>query len=117
MPIKPENRHHYQGEAWTKVRAEVLKRAGNCCELCFLPNRSLIFRHVRTGQPVAPDAPGATGPIEVVLTVAHVNQNPADNRPLNLLALCQRCHLRIDAPHNQEKRAATRAARAATPTR
>lgn len=35
---------------------------------------------------------------KVVLTVAHiVNPDPADVRPGNLAALCQRCHLRLDA--------------------
>ena len=114
MPIKPENRHHYKGDDWYQVRAQVLRRAHNCCELCFLRNGHAVFRD-RRGQPVTPDAPGAKGPILVVQTIAHVNQDPADNRLTNLLALCQRCHLRIDLPYNQVKAAATRAARIPTP--
>jgi len=32
-----------------------------------------------------------------VLTVAHLDQNPANNAPSNLKALCSVCHLRHDA--------------------
>ena len=35
--------------------------------------------------------------IVIVLTVAHLDHNPANNDPSNLAALCQRCHLRHDA--------------------
>jgi hypothetical protein len=34
-----------------------------------------------------------------VLTVAHLNQDPSDNDPTNLRALCAPCHLRHDAPY------------------
>lgn len=34
-----------------------------------------------------------------VLTVAHLDQNPANNDPANLRALCSVCHLRHDAPY------------------
>jgi hypothetical protein len=34
--------------------------------------------------------------IVIVLTVAHLNHDPADCREENLRALCQRCHNRLD---------------------
>jgi hypothetical protein len=34
--------------------------------------------------------------IRVILTVAHLNQTPGDDRPENLKALCQWCHLHLD---------------------
>lgn len=43
----------------------------------------------------------------IVLTVAHLNRDPADNRPRNLKAMCQRCHLRYDRPQHARKRAET----------
>lgn len=46
----------------------------------------------------------------VVLTVAHLNHQPEDCRDENLRAMCQRCHLRYDADHHAETRAATRRA-------
>lgn len=40
-------------------------------------------------------------PVRFVLTVAHLNQDPSDNRPANLRALCSVCHLRHDRPFRQ----------------
>lgn len=36
-------------------------------------------------------------PTKVVLTIAHLDQQPEHNDPSNLRALCQRCHLTYDA--------------------
>lgn len=41
-----------------------------------------------------------------VLTVAHLDQNPANNDPANLRALCSVCHLRHDAPFREANRRA-----------
>lgn len=49
----------------------------------------------------------------VVLTVAHLNHQPEDCRPENLLALCQRCHLTHDAKHHATNARKTRRARRA----
>lgn len=53
----------------------------------------------------------ATVPIKVVLTVAHLNHQAGDDRPENLLALCQRCHLRLDRHQHAASAARTRAAK------
>jgi len=42
--------------------------------------------------------------IKVVLTCAHLNHTPEDNRRENLAALCQACHLAYDAPHKAAER-------------
>jgi hypothetical protein len=42
-----------------------------------------------------------------VLTVAHLNHDPQDNRDENLKAMCQRCHLRYDRDLHAENRAKT----------
>lgn len=44
----------------------------------------------------------------VVLTVAHLNQEPWDMREENLRALCQACHNRLDASARARNRAVTR---------
>jgi hypothetical protein len=44
----------------------------------------------------------------VVLTVAHLSHDTTDNRPENLRAMCQRCHLAYDQDHHQANAAATR---------
>jgi len=43
--------------------------------------------------------------IKVVLTIAHLNHTPGDDREENLKALCQRCHLAFDKDHHREMRA------------
>jgi hypothetical protein len=40
----------------------------------------------------------------VVLATAHLNHDPGDNRPRNLAALCQRCHMIHDAPEHHRRR-------------
>lgn len=40
----------------------------------------------------------------VVLATAHLNHDPTDNRPRNLAALCQRCHMSHDAAEHQRRR-------------
>lgn len=79
MPIKPENRKRYP-KTWKLIssyRRRVVAR--NRCERCDIENGTLNERGSR-----------------VVLTVAHLNDTPEDNRPENLAALCQRCHLLYD---------------------
>lgn len=43
MPIKPENKARYPKE-WKAIRARILKRAGDCCEWCHVPNKARITR-------------------------------------------------------------------------
>jgi len=43
-----------------------------------------------------------------VLTVAHLDQNPGNNDPGNLKALCSVCHLRHDAPFRKANSLAKR---------
>lgn len=49
-------------------------------------------------------APPATRVTRVVLASAHLNHDPGDNRPGNLAALCQRCHMRHDAGEHRRRR-------------
>jgi hypothetical protein len=48
-----------------------------------------------------PPSPRVT---RVVLASAHLNHDPSDNRPRNLAALCQRCHMIYDAPEHRRRR-------------
>jgi 5-methylcytosine-specific restriction endonuclease McrA len=84
MPIRTEMRALYHPE-WKQIRQRILERAGHCCE----------------GTPVFPECRrpnyGSTGNGGiVVLTVAHLDHDPANNEDTNLRALCQRCHLAYD---------------------
>jgi hypothetical protein len=40
----------------------------------------------------------------VVLACAHLDHDPTNNRPRNLAALCQRCHLAHDAREHRYRR-------------
>lgn len=92
MPIKPEHRKHY-GKEWRKLSHYIRRvRAGNTCEWCHARNHE---PHPVTGS-------------KVVLTVAHFNHTPGDNRPENLIALCQRCHLALDREQHTQNAKQTR---------
>lgn len=103
MPIKPENRHLYPPrKEWLAIRAEVLKREENRCRHCGVNNQAVGYR---TEDGIFHDLTGCVDPrldglLRIVLTIAHLDQDPGNNgkpgeRP-NLAALCQRCHLRHD---------------------
>lgn len=61
---------------WQEIAQAVKEAAGWCCEDCSHPHS---FR------------------LRYVLTVHHLDGNPANCDHTNLVALCQRCHLRIQA--------------------
>ena len=83
-------------------------RAGNRCEChgeCGLHKTTGGPRRCveRNGEP----AKWARG--KVVLTVAHICIcNPVCSNPEHLKAMCQRCHLRLDAPLHAKNSKATR---------
>lgn len=111
MPIKPENKPLYPPN-WKEIRAEILERAGNKCEKCGIENYS-IGRRDESGKfiPVENSCQSEMDAEEngwrifkIVLTIAHVDHDPRNNgvtgnRP-NLLALCQKDHLNLDAGHH-----------------
>lgn len=105
MPIRPENRGRYPAN-WSAISLDIrTNRAAGRCECtghCGLDHGGRC--QARNGQPNP-----ITGS-KVVLTVAHLNHQPQDVRPENLLAACQLCHLRYDGPHHRETAARTRAA-------
>lgn len=86
-PIKLEKRGLYP-EAWDRISLLIREQAGWKCELCQARNTE---PHPITGS-------------EVVLTVHHINGDPTDNRRLNLLALCQRCHNKLDQPFRHPRK-------------
>jgi hypothetical protein len=140
MPIKPENKAKYP-KHWPAISASIRKRAGHRCEwegcaarqysvgvwqpgaaglftwLALLSDNSNPRTYLQARQNAA-EIDGIEGegpkPIVIVLTVAHLNHDPADCRPENLKALCQRHHLALDADHHRANAQATRRARAGT---
>lgn len=93
------------------------------CEKCAITNGQKYYRHDNywfgavVGSELGkiddngvivdrPDRmPDDAKPVDVVLTIAHLNHDPTDNSADNLAALCQRCHLEYDnRPEQRERR-------------
>lgn len=87
MPIKAEKKKLYP-ENWDKISLYLREKAGWKCKLCHCKNG---FPHKITGS-------------KVVLTVHHINADPTDNRKINLIVLCQRCHNILDQPFRNPKK-------------
>jgi hypothetical protein len=113
MPIKKE----LYPANWNEISLEIRQRAGNKCESCGVANHAFGARDLFGDWHNEDDIHSLQSDvgyslfgdeefpwmIRIVLTVAHLNQNPADNRPENLKCLCQRCHLNHDRPFNITK--------------
>lgn len=84
MPID-KKKYHSQ---WDKISKSVREAAGWKCELC----------HARHNEPH-----WLTGS-NVILTVHHIDYDDSNNHKSNLIALCQRCHLRLDQPKHRKTR-------------
>ncbi len=88
---------------WKQISKEIKHRAGERCECegeCGLHHgrRCIEINGIKAHY--------ANG--KIVLTVAHLNHNPKDNKRKNLKAMCQRCHLRYDSKHHQKNANITR---------
>jgi len=87
MPMK---RSDYP-DNWEWLSKQVRKRANGQCELCPAEQGK---PHWKTGS-------------KVVLTVHHIDGDRTNNSELNLIALCQRCHLRLDQERHIRNRGRT----------
>jgi hypothetical protein len=109
VPIRPENAHRYPRN-WREISARIrFDRAGGRCEC----SGQCGLTHPGGRCPALHDQPHPATRSVVWLTTAHLNHTPEDVRESNLLAACQRCHLRLDAGHHRVTRSITLAARAA----
>ena len=130
----PVDRSRYPAN-WKQISQRIrFEVAGNRCQFCDVPNGALIVRSVSDpyrylihksfnnraeyqwpdGRPAHNQellADFQSKPIRVVLTVAHLNHDTADNSDDNLRALCQRCHNRHDVEYRKKNRAATHASK------
>jgi hypothetical protein len=91
MPIRDENRSLYPKD-WAAISLSIRRdRAGWRCEMMDA-NGEIGRCSAMHGEPHP-----ITGS-KVVLTVMHLDHDPTNNDPRNLLAACQRCHNAYDAP-------------------
>ena len=124
MPIRRELRWLYPID-WPQLSALVrFGRAGGRCERCGRPHGRTVhhlgdgrwwdgergtWRYGR-GREVAPPAYAEYKRLRrtrVVLAAAHLDHDPGNNRPRNVRALCQRCHLVHDRPEHVRRRRLT----------
>ena len=116
MPIKAENRAKYPKE-WPLI-SRLIRRYRACyqCECRGECGHDHEAEDEAWRRPQCLAMHGERHPItgsKVVLTVAHIDQDPTNNHEPNLLALCQRCHFALDAKPSRAKAAKTRRARKA----
>lgn len=119
MPIRPENRARYP-KNWPNISKRIRARAQDMCEECGVKNHAIGGRAVDgTFLPALPlgdnglkliwprQGQNATCRLgerrevlrimRIILTVAHLDHTPENCGDDNLMALCQRCHNRLDA--------------------
>lgn len=123
MPIRQERRHLYPPD-WKHISARIrFVRAGRLCECrgeCGISHDDMDPTEAWAGWVRRENAEPQKGRCTavhgkgnpdtgsgVVLTVAHLNHDETDCADANLLAMCQRCHLRYDAAHHSETRRRT----------
>ncbi|MGU3387175.1 hypothetical protein ACLBYG_21885 [Methylobacterium sp. D53M] len=126
MPIRPEHRFFYPID-WPQLSAVIrFGRAKGRCEGCGRPHMRQIV-HLgdgrwfdgdvaawRNGSGFLCEEAPSYGEIakrgrvtRVVLATAHRNHDTSDNRPANLAAWCQRCHMLHDRAEHLRRRALT----------
>jgi hypothetical protein len=116
MPIRESERHRYPAD-WIEISKRIRAREGNQCKWCGAPNLRMIARdpsdpfkwrlHECNGVCVGEGHKA----IRVILTVAHLDHTPENCAESNLVALCQRCHLRYDSVEHRRNARLTRDAK------
>lgn len=122
MPI---NYSEYPPNWKNEIRPAVLKRAKDCCEKCRVQNYSVIKREkngtfrlinqvewdmvyskIKHSQYTMSGALKKLGFTKIILTIAHLDHDKLNHDVSldRLLALCQKCHLKLDLKHHQENR-------------
>ena len=134
MPIRPSQRWYYPIDWRELSQCIRFERARGHCERCRRPHGERVMvgddgswwdeslghwrdahgrRLCGVPSPALPMAnqlllagfpPPAWPSTYVVLATAHLDQNPGNNHPRNLAALCQRCHLAHDRPAHRRQR-------------
>lgn len=103
MPIKAHNKSRYPRD-WKFISNRIrFDRASGRCECT---GQCGLHKGRRCVEVHGSQAQYANGTI--ILTVAHLDHNPANCSDNNLLAMCQRCHLRYDTELHKRNSAETK---------
>ena len=105
---------------WKLLRHKVLERAGNHCELCFVKNGIYGYRNIhgrfvylsnlkKTAESIVikDELYHVKKVLRIILTIHHIDYDINNNEMDNLIALCQRCHNKLDAPLRKKNRRKT----------
>lgn len=109
MPIHKDLKSLYP-DNWDEISAGIKAEQDHKCAECGVPDRIFIFRFSqeadswRNVDDIKANEFPAGAPVYIILTTAHIDQNPANNNRNNLKALCQMCHNRLDGPHRAHRR-------------
>ena len=121
MPIHPEDRDRYPSD-WPEISRRIrFDRAGGKCECtgqcgnahgvrCDAPHNMDVLRFADREQDwelwerVSASGRLMHRKVRIILTVAHLDHTPEHCDDDNLLAMCQRCHLRYDRDHHAASR-------------
>jgi len=124
MPIRSELLSLYPPD-WRDVSLRVrFVRAQGRCERCRRPHGWVVYQlpdgrwfDAAAQRWISGDGEPAASPaawellrvklVQVQLSTAHIDHDPANNDDSNLAAWCQRCHLIHDAPHHLVQRRIT----------
>lgn len=114
----PMDRSRYP-QNWPEIAQQIKDEANwtcqNCGRECKRPNERrldfidrVVFQRLNCGCPEdhALLSEMLEKPGRFVLTVAHLDQDPGNNLPSNLKALCSVCHLQYDRRFRQYNRIA-----------
>jgi hypothetical protein len=110
MPINYKN---YPANWKSEIRPAILERAKHKCEFCEVNNYAIIHRFGKglkdwsywpEGMESEVWSLDGLKSVKIVLTVAHLDHNIANNDFQNLKALCQRCHNQHDVGFRKQNR-------------
>lgn len=116
-----KNRASYAPDWLDTIRPAILKRDNYKCKHCRVEHRTPYYKDEKgithqCDKWLAQWAQSNGYHVRVLfLQVAHLDQDPTNNSPANLLTLCPACHFRFDNKHNKLKRLASRAIRRLLP--
>lgn len=126
MPIKDKSLYP---PTWSEISKRVREEAGQHCQQCHVANGAVIYRSDSGAHWYDPledayfawpsgdrmhgrfEADCRDNASKIVLTVAHLDHTPSNNKPENLRALCQACHNALDLPHRKANAKKTRQAK------